>query len=61
VVLIDLVPSPAARASQPTWSTPGRPWRKRRSEDSERTTSSKTPSVEAELAVGLAEGVTDPA
>src|SRR5687768_4125300 len=25
VVLIDRVPSPAARASQPTWSTPGRP------------------------------------
>jgi hypothetical protein len=26
VVLIERVPSDAARASQPTWSTPGRPW-----------------------------------
>jgi hypothetical protein len=26
VVLIDRVPREAARASQPTWSTPGRPW-----------------------------------
>ena len=25
-VLIERVPSAAARASQPTWSTPGRPW-----------------------------------
>src|SRR3954465_4057503 len=30
VVLIDRVPSCAARASAPTWSTPGRPWRKAR-------------------------------
>jgi hypothetical protein len=57
VVLIDRVPRPAARDSHPTWSTPGRPWRNRRSEESERTTSSKTP----ELAVELAVGVTDPA
>src|SRR6478672_9004770 len=26
VVLIERVPRPAARPSQPTWSTPGRPW-----------------------------------
>ena len=30
VVLIDLVESVAVRASAPTWSTPGRPWRNRR-------------------------------
>ena len=35
VVLIERVPSPAARASAPTWSTPGRPCRKRRSEASD--------------------------
>ena len=29
VVLIERVPSPAARASAPTWSTPGRPCRNR--------------------------------
>jgi hypothetical protein len=34
VVLIERVPSDAARASAPTWSTPGRPCRKRRSEAS---------------------------
>ena len=61
VVLIDRVPRPAARASHPTWSTPGRPWRKRRSEESERTMSSKTPWAEVELAVVLGVGVTDPA
>ena len=33
VVLIDLVPSAAARCSAPTWSTPGNPCRKRRSEE----------------------------
>src|SRR6476620_10501239 len=27
VVLIERVPRAAARPSQPTWSTPGRPWR----------------------------------
>ena len=31
VVLIDRVASVAARASTPTWSTPGSPWRNRRS------------------------------
>jgi hypothetical protein len=61
VVLIDLVARPAARASHPTWSTPGRPWRNRRSEDSERTMSSKTACEEVVLAVELAVGVTDPA
>src|SRR3954447_25372429 len=35
VVLMDRVPSDAARASAPTWSTPGRPWRNRRSDASE--------------------------
>src|SRR3954454_2811500 len=35
VVLIDRVPSIAARASAPTWSTPGSPCRNRRNDDSE--------------------------
>ena len=57
VVLMERVPRLAARASAPTWSTPGRPWRKRRSEDSDEVMSSKTPAlaVEAEVVV------TDPA
>ncbi len=57
VVLMDRVPRLAARASAPTWSTPGRPWRKRRREDSDEVMSSKTPAlaVEAEVVV------TDPA
>ena len=42
VVLIDRVPRVAARASAPTWSTPGRPWRNRRSEASERVISEKS-------------------
>ena len=33
-VLIERVPRDAARCSAPTWSTPGRPWRNLRSEDS---------------------------
>ena len=41
VVLIERVPRPAARASAPTWSTPGSPCRKRRSEASERVTSER--------------------
>ena len=41
VVLIDRVPRVAARASAPTWSTPGSPCRKRRSEASDAVTSSK--------------------
>src|SRR4051794_26839676 len=40
VVLIERVPSWAARASAPTWSTPGRPWRKARNAESDRVTSS---------------------
>src|SRR3954447_12691123 len=40
VVLIERVPSTAVRASAPTWSTPGRPWRKARNAESERVTSS---------------------
>jgi hypothetical protein len=40
VVLIDRVPSTATRDSAPTWSTPGRPWRKARNAESERVTSS---------------------
>ena len=43
VVLIERVPSPAARASAPTWSTPGSPCRKRRSEESERVISVTSP------------------
>ena len=39
VVLMLRVASPAARASAPTWSTPGRPCRKRRSDASSRVTS----------------------
>jgi hypothetical protein len=31
VVLMDRVPREAARASAPTWSTPGSPWRNLRS------------------------------
>ncbi len=42
-VLIDRVARVAARASAPTWSTPGKPWRKRRRSDSERPTSAKMP------------------
>src|SRR3954465_1120605 len=40
VVLIDRVPSCAARAFAPTWSTPGRPCRKARNAESDRMTSS---------------------
>src|SRR4051812_6207261 len=40
VVLIDRVPSTAARASAPTWSTPGSPCRKARNAESDRVTSS---------------------
>src|SRR5204863_1031530 len=39
VVLIERVPSIAARCSAPTWSTPGRPCRNARSAASERATS----------------------
>ena len=39
VPLIERVPRDAARASQPTWSTPGRPCRNRRRVDSEEVTS----------------------
>ena len=39
VVLIERVPSEAARASRPTASTPGSPWRKRRSALSDAVTS----------------------
>src|SRR4051812_23597990 len=35
LVLIDRVERVAARASAPTWSTPGRPWRNRRKDASE--------------------------
>ena len=38
-VLMDRVLSEAARCSAPTWSTPGSPCRKRRSDDSDRVTS----------------------
>ena len=53
VVLIERVPRVAARASAPTWSTPGRPCRKRRKDDSDAVMSSKTPAlvVEAEVVV----------
>src|SRR3954453_7264486 len=40
VVLMDRVPSTAARASAPTWSTPGSPCRKARNAESDRATSS---------------------
>src|SRR5687767_3718159 len=40
VVLMERVPSMATRDSAPTWSTPGRPWRKARNAESERVTSS---------------------
>jgi len=42
VVLMLRVNSPAARASAPTWSTPGSPKRNRRSAPSERVTSGNT-------------------
>ena len=45
VVLIERVPRSAARASAPTWSTPGRPCRKRRSDESEDVTSRGRPVV----------------
>ncbi len=40
VVLIERVDSVATRASAPTWSTPGRPWRKRRKLESDEVISS---------------------
>ncbi len=40
VVLIERVDRVAARASAPTWSTPGRPWRKRRKQASDEVISS---------------------
>src|SRR6266511_6413770 len=48
VVLIDRVPSAAARASTPTWSTPGRPCRKERRSKAEPDTSG---SLDATVAV----------
>src|SRR3989440_5030844 len=42
VVLIERVPSIAARCSAPTWSTPGRPCRNARSAASERATSPRS-------------------
>ena len=47
VVLIDRVDRVAARASAPTWSTPGRPCRNRRSEASEAVMSATSGPVEA--------------
>ncbi|GHA67260.1 hypothetical protein GCM10010305_06640 [Streptomyces termitum] len=41
VVLIERVPRDAARASRPTASTPGSPWRKRRNVLSDAVTSAK--------------------
>src|SRR4051812_10035170 len=61
VVLMDRVPRDAARASAPTWSTPGRPWRNRRRDASDAKASARWPgSVEdcVELAVELAVAVT---
>ncbi len=55
VVLIDRVPREAARASAPTWSTPGRPCRNRRRDASERVTSEKSPPG-AEPAAAVAAG-----
>ena len=46
VVLIDRVASVAARASAPTWSTPGSPCRKRRSEESEAVIAGESASAE---------------
>ena len=42
VVLMDRVPRAAARASAPTWSTPGSPCRKRRRDASDWVTSEKS-------------------
>src|SRR5262245_17947266 len=45
VVLIDRVARPAARASTPTWSTPGRPCMKRRSVAADAVTSARSLAV----------------
>jgi hypothetical protein len=49
--LIDRLASVAARASAPTWSTPGRPARKRRSEVADAVTSSRLAGVVVTFAV----------
>src|SRR3954470_14059450 len=58
---MDRVPRDAALASAPTWSTPGSPWRNRRSEASEPTASARCEGrarPAAELAVELVVAVT---
>jgi len=59
VVLIDRVARSAARASAPTWSTPGRPWRNRRSVASEAVTSARSPVEPFERAAARAVMVTE--
>src|SRR5262245_41456378 len=45
VVLIERVARPAARASTPTWSTPGSPWRNRRRVAADAVTSARSVAV----------------
>src|SRR3954469_1449964 len=56
VVLIERVPSVAARASAPTWSTPGSPCRNRRNVASEAVTSANTDLEGATAVIGSVEG-----
>ena len=51
VVLIDRVPSVAARASAPTWSTPGSPCRNRRNDAFDEVASARSAGTPYELAV----------
>ena len=51
VVLIERVPSVAARASAPTWSTPGSPWRNRRSAASEAVTPARSVGAGASVVI----------
>ena len=51
VVLIERVPRVAARASAPTWSTPGRPCRNARRAASDRTTSANALSCDVAVTV----------
>jgi hypothetical protein len=56
--LMERVPRPAALLSAPTWSTPGSPWRKRRSDASEDVTSVKSAGAAGAVLRGV---VTNPA
>ena len=54
--LIERVPRSATRASAPTWSTPGSPWRKRRSADSDAVASTRAGTREAGRGAGPSRG-----